>query len=449
MRRIHANQSEEFKLGTETETETEITSANQDQWGAFVDATVQLPPTGTGELNGLTFAVKDVFDIQGVISGAGNPDWLRTHEAAASSAPALLSLLTSGARLTGTTQTDELMYSLNGENAHYGTPINPLAPDRIPGGSSSGSAVAAAAGLVDFAIGTDTGGSVRIPSSYCGLYGFRPTHGAISAEGVIPLARSFDTVGWMSQSPKILLDVGKVLLQKNLGTLHEEANLKPSSNAHHVQHDVHNEFDSNSPFTRLFLADETWSLPEENHRSLLLSKLYELPNWKQDSTSVQLTKLTESLADWSAAFRVLQGLEIAHEHSDWLIKERPTFGPGIAERFEWACTLEASAHTTESDLRTRIRSSLIDLLGEDGLLAIPTAPGPAPLLGLQGAEAEAYRAKTMQLSCIAGLSGLPQVTVPVIREDGLPIGLSFIGGANTDLRLLRWMAEHFMKEVRG
>ncbi|MGR6546052.1 amidase [Paenibacillus tundrae] len=443
MRRINANQSEKFKLGTETETETEITSANQDQWGAFVEATVQLPPTGTGELNGLTFAVKDVFDIQGVTSGAGNPDWLRTHEAADSTAPALLSLLASGARLIGTTQTDELMYSLNGENAHYGTPINPLAPDRIPGGSSSGSAVAAAAGLVHFAIGTDTGGSVRIPSSYCGLYGFRPTHGAVSAEGVIPLARSFDTVGWMSQSPNILLDVGKVLLENRSATLQDDELGKTNA----IQ-DAHTESDVEPTFSRFLIADEAWSLPEENDRSTLLSKLYELPNWKQDSTSIQLTAPTESLADWSAAFRVLQGLEIAHEHSDWLIKERPTFGPGIAERFEWACSLEVSAHTNESDLRIRIRSSLVELLGEDGLLAIPTAPGSAPLLGLQGAQAEAYRAKTMQLSCIAGLTGLPQVTVPVIREDGLPIGLSFIGGANTDLKLLRWMAEHFTEEVR-
>ncbi|WP_145051376.1 amidase family protein [Paenibacillus xylanexedens] len=441
--RSHANQSKGFKLGTETE--AEITSVSQDQWGSFVDATVQLPSTGTGELDGLTFAVKDVFDIQGVTSGAGNPDWLRTHEAADSTAPALLSLLASGARLTGTTQTDELMYSLNGENAHYGTPINPLAPDRIPGGSSSGSAVAAAAGLVDFAIGTDTGGSVRIPSSYCGLFGFRPTHGAISAEGVIPLARSFDTVGWMSQSSKILLDVGKVLL-KNKSVSLQDAELSIEANAISGAYDASN---VEPTFSRFLIADEAWSLPEENDRSTLLSKLYELPNWKQNSTSIQLTAPTESLADWSAAFRVLQGLEIAHEHSDWLIKERPTFGPGIAERFEWACTLEASAHTTESDLRTRIRSSLVELLGEDGLLAIPTAPGPAPLLGLQGALAEAYRAKTMQLSCIAGLTGLPQVTVPVIREDGLPIGLSFIGGANTDLKLLRWMAEHFIDEVRG
>lgn len=183
----------------------------------------------SGPLSGLSFAVKDVFDIKGNTSGAGNPDWLRTHPPAESTAPALLALLQRGAALEGTTQTDELMYSLNGENAHYGTPINPVAPDRIPGGSSSGSAVAAAAGLVDFAIGTDTGGSIRIPSSYCGLYGFRPTHGAVSTEGLIPLAHSFDTVGWMSRDVNILLKTGCVLLKKTSQLLKTQQHFRPIS----------------------------------------------------------------------------------------------------------------------------------------------------------------------------------------------------------------------------
>ncbi|WP_434753184.1 amidase [Paenibacillus amylolyticus] len=396
-------------------------------WGAYVNAEIKLPATHTGSLSGLTFAVKDVFDIQRETSGAGNPDWLRTHAPSESTAPVLLTLLENGANLEGTTQTDELMYSLNGENAHYGTPINPIAPNRIPGGSSSGSAVAAAAGLVDFAIGTDTGGSVRVPSSYCGLYGFRPTHGAVSAEGVIPLAHSFDTVGWMSLDATILRNVGNALLKEKL-LLKETTDMKP--------------------FSHFFIATEAWNLPEAEDRSILLSKLHQMEDWQPGGyETIDLTEPAESLADWSAAFRILQGLEIAVEHSDWLTKESPTFGPGIAERFEWACSLEESASKAEAELRARVRSNLVHLLGEHGLLAIPTAPGPAPLLGLKGPEAEAYRAKTMQLSCIAGLSGLPQVTVPALRPDGLPIGLSFIGGTNTDLKLLQWTAKQFAKEV--
>ncbi|MGO4530780.1 amidase [Paenibacillus sp. 2TAF8] len=407
-------------------------------WGAYVNAEIKLPATHAGPLSGLTFAVKDVFDIQGKTSGAGNPDWLRTHEPAESTAPALLILLENGANLEGTTQTDELMYSLNGENAHYGTPTNPLAPDRIPGGSSSGSAVAAAAGLVDFAIGTDTGGSVRIPSAYCGLYGFRPTHGAVSAEGVIPLAHSFDTVGWMSQNPTILRNVGNVLLK-------EKHLLKEKTSEITLGMTSETEM---KPFSRFFIATEAWNLPEAEDRSILFGTLHQMEGWKPDGyETIDLTEPAESLADWSAAFRVLQGLEIAREHGNWLTKEHPTFGPGIAERFEWASSLEESASKAEAELRARVRRNLVHLLGDHGLLAIPTAPGPAPLLGLKGPEAEAYRAKTMQLSCIAGLSGLPQVTVPVLRPDGLPIGLSFIGGTNTDLKLLQWTAKQFAEEV--
>ncbi|CAM3659345.1 MULTISPECIES: amidase [Saccharibacillus] len=399
--------------------------SEKEHYGAFVDRHVELAPTGSGPLDGLTFAVKDVFDIQGVISGAGNPDWLRTHAPSARTAPALEQLLAAGARLQGTTHTDELMYSLNGENAHYGTPVNPAAPDRIPGGSSSGSAVAAAAGRVDFAVGTDTGGSVRIPSAYCGLYGFRPTHGAVSAEGVIALAPSFDTVGWMSRDVSVLRRVGQTLLGDNEARSGEA-----------------------QPFVRFFAADEAWALPEESDRALLRQKLHAVEDRTGRVSGVPLTAEGESLADWSAAFRVLQGLEIWKRHGAWIERERPAFGPGIAERFAWTSTLHAADAGAEAELRRRVRLGLISLLGEDGLLVVPTAPGPAPRLGLRGPEAEAYRAKTMQLPCIAGLAGLPQVTVPVLRADGLPIGLSWIGGPGTDLRLLDWVAGIFGEEVR-
>lgn len=441
MRGIHEVHTEVSKRNAEAE----HNPPKSDKWGAFVDASIKLPCTGTGRLTGLAFAVKDVFDIKDVTSGAGNPDWLRTHKPAESTAPALLALLANGAKLEGTTQTDELMYSLNGENAHYGTPVNPAAPDRIPGGSSSGSAVAAAAGLVDFAVGTDTGGSVRIPSSYCGLYGFRPTHGAVSAEGVIPLARSFDTVGWMSRTANVLLDVGSVLLEQSKGT----PNFEPVSKTFSEYAEVHPSGSDIPQFTRFFTAEEAWGLLKAEDRSLLITKLRRLADWQDGGAVVRLTGHTESLTDWSAAFRVLQGLEIAREHGEWITREHPKFGPGIAERFAWAGTLEESASAAEAQLRARIRGKLVELLAEDGLLAIPTAPGPAPLLGLHGLEAEAYRAKTMQLSCIAGLSGLPQVTVPVIRQDGLPLGLSFIGGPNTDMKLLHWTAKHVTEEVHG
>ncbi|KAJ7522780.1 hypothetical protein O6H91_18G026100 [Diphasiastrum complanatum] len=171
------------------------------------------PPKAPHPLTGLTFAVKDIFNVEGLVTGFGNPDWARTHEVANQTAPAVLVLVQGGATCIGKTHMDELAYSINGENKHYGTPTNPAAPTRIPGGSSSGSAVAVAAELVNFALGTDTGGSVRVPAAFCGILGFRPSHGIVPTVGVIPMAQSFDTVGWFARDPSVLHKVGHVLLQ--------------------------------------------------------------------------------------------------------------------------------------------------------------------------------------------------------------------------------------------
>ena len=152
-------------------------------------------------MQGLTFAAKDdLFDIAGYVTGCGNPDWARTHDPATKTASAIERQVSAGASLAGKTHTNELAYSLNGENHSYGTPINTLAPDRVPGGSSGGSASAVAAGLPDFALGTDTGGSVRVSASYCGLYGIRPDARSIAIDGCMPLAPDFDTVGWFARS---------------------------------------------------------------------------------------------------------------------------------------------------------------------------------------------------------------------------------------------------------
>ena len=171
-----------------------------DKLGAFCRHThVEMKGAAEGPLAGRTFAAKDIYDIAGRQTGFGSPDWLRTHEAAARTAPAVQALLDAGAELVGKTLTDEMAWSLTGENAHYGTPVNANAPGRIPGGSSSGSVSAVAAGVVDLALGSDTGGSVRLPASFCGVIGLRPTHGRIPMDGVCPLAPSFDTCGWFAR----------------------------------------------------------------------------------------------------------------------------------------------------------------------------------------------------------------------------------------------------------
>src|SRR5256714_7903695 len=181
------------------------------QSSAFL-TTFELPPTGSGMLDGLCFAVKDVIDVAGWKTGCGNPTWRDSHPSAVANAVCVEQLLRAGARCVGKTISDELAFSLLGQNHFYGTPLNPQAPDRVPGGSSSGSASVVACGLVDFALGTDTGGSTRVPASNCGIWGFRPSHGFISLAGVNPLAPSFDTVGVLAQSADVLAKVALVLL---------------------------------------------------------------------------------------------------------------------------------------------------------------------------------------------------------------------------------------------
>lgn len=388
--------------------------ALHNQHGAFRVPELAVPGSGHGTLHGLSFTVKDVFAVAGHSCSAGNPDWLRSHEPAAAHAPAVAKLLQAGAALYGAAHTDELMYSLGGENHHYGTPLNPHGADRIPGGSSSGSAVAVASGSVDFALGTDTGGSVRVPSSYCGVYGFRPTHGSVEMEGVIPLAPAFDTVGWIAGSAELLLKVGEVLLGKA---------------------------DSGrDKLSGMFLPAECWSLAEEECGVFLKQALDQLQEGA-DLQTAEAEVAPEGLKAWMDAFRELQGAEIWATHGAWIERERPRFGPDIAARFTWAAGLAGADHSRAASMRSGITERLRRLLGNDGCLVIPTVPGPAPLRGGDPARLEQNRSGAMMLSCIAGLAGLPQITLPVAGPGGLPLGLSIIGGHGQDLRLLSWVRE--------
>lgn len=383
-----------------------------DKWNAFMNDHLNIKQTELGQLKELSFGVKDVFEIKDYRSSAGNPDWFQSHQASKRYAPVINQLLEQGACLRGTTHTDELMYSLNGENFHYGTPVNPRSADRIPGGSSSGSAVAVSSGLVDFALGTDTGGSIRVPSSYCGIFGFRPTHGLVDSKGVIPLAKSFDTVGWMTRDPNLLLAVGEVLISEEMNDMEE--------------------------FSSLIFENEAWSYVDNQTKGSYLQNIEVL---KENYSTQNVNIAKEGLSKWAELFRNIQGIEIWNEHGDWINRVKPAFGPGIAERFQWASTLNKEYLSEYEEGRELIKDQLSALLNSNGLLVIPTTPGEAPMRNLTVEEMEQYRSKTMKLTCIAGLSGFPQVTIPLIKENGIPIGLSFIANHHSDLKLLRWVQQ--------
>jgi amidase len=380
---------------------------HRDDIGAFCRHThVAMKGAGAGPLAGLTFGVKDIFDIAGHRTGFGSPEWFATHPAAARTAPTVQRLLDAGAEMIGKTHTDELTYSLNGENAHYGTPVNVNAAGRIPGGSSSGSAAAVAAGLCDFALGSDTGGSVRAPASYCGVYGIRPTHGRVSLEGACPLARSFDTAGWFARDAALLERVGRVLLgEERAGT--------PG---------------------RVLVAQDAFDLAGKAVTQALQPALDELGAVARETEA--FTVAPEGLPQWFQVFRLLQGAEVWAQHGAWVNRVKPDLGPGVKQRIEWTSTINARDVGPAKAKREEIARRMNDALAGNAVLALPTVPGIALLRNAPPAETEDFRGRAMSLLCIAGLARLPQVSLPLARLDGCPLGLSLVAARGGDMMLL-------------
>jgi amidase len=351
--------------------------------------------------------VKDLFDWKGVRTGAGNPAWLDSHPVPSEDAGVLTSLLNHGAALVGKTVTDEMAYSIQGDNVHYGTPQNAAAPGRVPGGSSSGSAAAVAAGLADVGLGTDTGGSVRVPAAYCGLFGIRTTHGLVDRAGVVALAPSFDTVGWLARDPETLAAVGAVLLSQASGGV---------------------------PLTKVWTLAEAEPQTDRETRDLVanLVRALGLP-------SAGLTGLTEPYGGLEGLRRhyvTIQGWEAWQTHGEWVHQRKPIFGPPIAQRFLTASlvTDEEAVHSREQV--ARFRADLQSALGKGGVLVLPASAGPAPLMTENEAKVDEVRVRTMRLTSPAGLSGLPQVTVPRRGTDGLPRGVGLVGPQGSDQALL-------------
>ncbi len=381
---------------------------DRDRINAFCRHThAELPGAPSGPLAGLTFGVKDIYDIAGHKTGFGSPDWLRTHDAATRTAPVVQRLLDAGAAMVGKTHTDELTYSLNGENAHYGTPVNINAPGRIPGGSSSGSAAAVAAGLVDFALGSDTGGSVRAPASFCGIYGLRPTHGRLSLEGVCPLAASFDTAGWFARDAALLERIGEVLLG-------------PAP--------------KHTP-GRLLLAEDAFALLEPRVAQALQPALASIQARLGQPEVITVSE--EGLRTWFDVFRTLQGGEIWAQHGAWVQRERPDLGPGVKQRMEWAATIKREDIAAAKEQRERIAQRLDTLLAGNAVLMLPTVPDIAPLVNTPAQSTDDFRARAMSLLCVAGLARLPQVHLPYAKLDGCPLGVSLLAARGNDPLLLR------------
>ena len=378
-----------------------------DQFNAFIQyGEPYIEGEKSKPLSNLSFGIKDIFDVAGFPTAFGSPDWLNTHPIADQTAPVALDLVEQGATLVGKTHTDELTYSILGINAHYGTPTNPNYPNRIPGGSSSGSAVSVAGKLVDFAIGSDTGGSVRVPASFCGIYGMRPTHGRISLEHARPLAKSFDTLGWFSRDSKILYEVGKSLLKK--------------------------EFQLNSQAIEVIVPKQAWEIIPEKLR---ISALMRIRKIFTNNKVVNQDLPALNLESWAKTFQIIQASEIWQEHGEWAARHFENLGPGIKDRFLFASKIDPSLILQAVAARNNIEDLLNSLL-DNKFLLIPTVADIAPLLNSTNNQFEEFRQKSFQLLCIAGLGGMPQISLPVLSSAEGALGISLIGPKGSDMELL-------------
>jgi amidase len=381
---------------------------------------LDIAPTGAGPLDGLRFGVKDLIDVAGTVTGGGNPKWRDTHGLAPVHAVCVEQLLHAGARCTAKTVTDQLAFSLIGENHFYGTPLNPRAPDRVPGGSSSGSASAVASGLVDFALGTDTGGSVRVPAANCGLYSLRPSHGFVSVAGVIPFAPGFDTVGVLAPSAEILERVASVLL-----------GCTPAPQAQpETVHLLRDAFALADPEVRQALEGPLRGLRERYGSRLRETSLGELAG--------------DDFSTWSDTYCVIQWAEIRSSLGTWIEEAKPDFGPTIAASFELTTRLDRRRVAGAVQRRERYYRRLRIALGPRDLVVLPTTPTPAPRRGVPLPRAQQsissgnpeYYPRALALTSVAGIGRLPQVSLPLADVGGVPVGLSLAGAHGEDVFLL-------------
>ncbi|EKF17120.1 amidase [Nitratireductor pacificus pht-3B] len=403
------------KANFEPYDETGMTmTGTRDTLNAFLDYPERpvLSATG-GPLAGLTMGVKDMYDVAGYPTGGGNPDRETVSGPAAETAPAIQALLDAGARFLGKTQTDELTYSMIGMNAHFPAPVNRAAPQRVTGGSSSGSAAAVAGGLADIAVGSDTNGSIRIPASFCGLLGLRTTHGRIPLTGAMPLAPSFDTLGWFAADSTVYAKVGEVLLGEDT---HKTPLAKP---------------------VRLE-ALESLLFGEQEREAYAAMLRQVVRHFDRQPAFLALPEPPDVLF---GHFRAIQAFEAWQAHGSFITQAKPVLGPGVRERFAYARGIGNEALENARHGRRRLQQEFSALFDDDMVLVLPTQPTAAPLKSATLEELDSYRARALTLTAFAGLLGWPQISIPVGQVHDAPFGISLLGPAGSDRQLIRLAAE--------
>jgi amidase len=377
-------------------------------FGVFVPGQrFRLAGRAGGPLAGLTFAAKDLFDVAGRPTGGGNPDWARTHPVPTRHAWAVQTLLDAGAELIGKTITDEVSLGILGENPFEGTPVNPRAPGRVPGGSSAGSAAAVAGGLCDIALGTDTGGSVRVPASFCGLYGIRPTHGRLDLSGMMVQAPSSDTTGWFARDAETFARVSAVLLGEPI---------------------------PDALPRRLVIAGDAFAFADPDTAAALeplVERLRALIGAAREEIMAP-----PGLASWARAQRTIQPFEAWQTFQDWIERANPRLQFSVARNLMQGAAIPPGELAWARLVRDEARGRMRQLLPPGTILCLPTTPFPAPPRGQPLSVTDALRNRITCLCAHGGLTGVPQVNLPGAMMDGLPVGLSIIGPRGGDAGLV-------------
>jgi len=384
-----------------------------DSLHAFVrDNHIAIKGSSKGPLSGLVFAAKDVFMVKGSTYSNGHPLWLKTHGPDSYTAISILKLLDAGADLVGKTVCDELCFSISGENWNYGAPLNPHDIRCFTGGSSSGSGAATAGGLVDFATGSDCLGSVRVPAAYNGLLGMRPTYKRVDNDGEAPYCESMDVLGYVAADPDVFRRVSIVLLGEDKQT---------------------------TKFKQLYIATDCFDSVDIDIKEALMPAVDFLKNKFESFQEVVVAK--EGLSKWVEIFRIFQGYEVNESYGGWIDKFKPRLSRGPKERLEWVRTITREQYLEAKKQREQIIDYFKSFLPKDAVLVLPTVASVAPLRTETLENINRIRAQSSSLLCISPLTNTAQVTVPMIKHDGVPLGLTLISCEDSDLQLVMLAAD--------
>ena len=389
----------------------------------MIDA--QQPPLNTAPLNhalrGIPIAIKDLFDVKGVRTTAGSIFF--KDNIAEDDAFVIERLKQAGALINGKTNTHEIALGITGDNPHSGTARNPWNTEHIPGGSSSGSAIAVATGMALGALGTDTGGSIRIPASLCGVVGFKPTRGRISTRGVFPLSWNLDHVGPLAKCVK---DIALILQVISTYDAIDPSSIKMLTGDYlgHLIDDMGGR--------KIAIASgdfiETADLEViESVREA--AKVFESMNCKVDKVNV------DWLEEVALARKAIALPDAVTVHSERLTQHPEMFGDDVRRRLEEGVNISAKEYVLARRTQAEAKKRFELFFESYDFLILPTTPIAAPTI--EGHDAVEQAGRLMSFTGPFNLTGLPALSVPCgFTKDGLPIGLQIVSRAWADAKAL-------------